>query len=657
MSTKDVQQRPKENYPSLEDQRPPKTAWNFDMYYQSPNFKQESKASTEGAQEMANNFINSMMDELVARCKVEGDNEVKCDECGSNKLVLRCCPDCNVFLCYNCTDVHKCKKRFCGHSIASRNEVSEIDIEIELCAVHNTQLRYYCETCEQLVCMYCTVKDHCGHNHDTVMKMAGKYRHELKEVTASIEKAIAKVSEARVNIDKMRMKIRQQGDEVNKKIDQHCNELMENLVQIKQKGMCDKVNKGINQPYDELFRNLIDHKKRLKQQVHDTVTQKEKSVTARLQEVEYVQAEMVSLKEVKDAVERSSDQEAMSTKKDVMVHIQQITEKYKKLNTQPVKLVSMEFVPSQNPFPQFGQLFVHVINTKHPLAFINDVHTKTTSVIPYTTLSKPSKIVRTDQKVDYPWGIEFCENGTWAVTLFTKHCVCIFDKQDILVRKFGGKGSNDKQFYHPCGIAFEGTDHLYVADRDNHRIQKFNVKGNYLLMFGGRGSKDGKLEFPCGITVHKGSVFVADSENSRISVFHSNGQFRRTIGEGHLDCPHDLAVTDDHLVIADYGKHCICTFTVEGHFVSKFGTRGTGNKELCSPRGLTVDSKGFILVTDKNCRVSIFSKDGNCVHQFGACGSDGGQFYKHSGIAISLDGDIYVCDGGNHRVQIFYIKP
>jgi len=638
------------------DQRS-KSTLGFAAYYCSPKYGHETLDPAAGMKDISNNFfINRMVSELVVQCKIESEDKVNCDECGIDKSVLCCCSGCNMFLCRDCKDCHKCRKKFCA---ADKTELSQ---NVALCKVHNTQLKYYCDTCQVLVCMYCTVKDHNGHNHDTVMKMAGKYRQELKKITTSLDEMVARVCEARDNIDKMKVKIRLQGDEVNKKIDQHYDELVQNLIKLKQQGMCDKVNKGIDQHYDELFRNLMEHKKKLKQQVHDTVSQKQKAVTTRLEELEFVRVEMSSIKEMKNAVEKSSDQEALSTKKHVINHMQKLIDIYKKLNTQPVKLVGIEFVPSKEPFPQFGQLFVHFIDIKHPLAFLDELHIKnlssnSTSVVSYTTVNKPCKIVRTDQKMGYPWGIEFCENGMWAVTVFTKHCVCIFDDQDILVRKFGCKGSNDKQFYHPCGVAFENKDHLYVADRDNHRIQKFDISGNYLLMFGGKGSKEGKLNFPCGVSVYKGSVYVADSENKRISVFQRNGQFCHIIGKDQLDAPHDVVVTNNNrLFVADYGRHCICTFTIEGNLINNFGTKGSSRKELCNPRGLTVDANGFILVTDKNCRVTIFDKYGNCVHQFGACGSDGGQFYKHSGIALSPKGDIYVCDGGNHRVQIFSMR-
>ena len=177
------------------------------------------------------------------------------------------------------------------------------------------------------------MKEHNGHNHDTVNNMATKHRNELKDVTDPVDEMIIDLSEAHDNIDKMKKKIRQQGDEVDKKIDQH---------------------------YNELVQKLMKQKEKVKQQAHDAVSQKEKALTVQLEEVEYAQAEVLSMKELKDAIEKSSDQEALSAKKQVIDRMQQITDKFNKLNTDLLQSATMEFVPSKESFPQFGQLFTHI---------------------------------------------------------------------------------------------------------------------------------------------------------------------------------------------------------------------------------------------------------------------------------------------------------
>ena len=679
-----------------------------------PECRKEAIVPAGGVKSLPNNFfINRTVDELVLKRKVEGEEEVKCDECDEDEPVVAYCPECNSFLCQFCYDTHKRNKRFRGHGIVPLTELRstktiplEAKIKVPLCKEHDEQLKYYCELCEQLVCMYCTVKEHNGHNHDTVKKMATKHHNELKEVTAPVDEMIRDLSEAHDNIDKMGKKIRRQGDEVDKKIDQH---------------------------YDEVVKKLMKQKEQLKQQAHDTVSQKEKALRVQLEEVEYAQAEVVSMKELKDAIEKSSDQEALSAKKQVIDRMQKITDKFNKLNTDPLQSATMEFVPSKESFPQFGQLFTHIdpgacevvnlsnhITVGEELKFsiitkyrngsqcsiggsevsvqlesntgevrsaqvrdnndgsymasfvaqqvgevklsvsINGQQIKGSpysvqQYIDYTRVGKPSKIVKNDGNMGQPWGIAFGKNGMWAVADYSKHCVYIFDEQDELIRKVGNHGSGNGQFKNPEGVTFDSNNYLYVADYSNYRIQVFDVNGNYLHQFGRSGSGNGQLNRPIGITTHNDKVFVTENNNGRISVFHTNGQFSHIIGKGQLGRPYDVTVnTNNQLLVADYDHHCIYTFTLDGNYVSKFATYGHARGQLSSPCSLTTDLYGFILVAEwDNNRVSIFNKDGKFIHCFGSRGSDDGKFNRPCGIALSPNGNIYVSDTNNGRVQIF----
>ena len=681
-----------------------------------PECRNETTVPAGGVKDLPNNFfINRMVDELVLKRKVEGEEEVKCDECDEDEPVVAYCPECNSFLCQFCYETHKRNKRFRGHGIVPLTELrSNKDVTIQpkakapICKEHDIELLFYCETCEQLICMYCTVKEHNGHNHDTVKKMATKHHNELKDVTAPVDEMIRDLSEAHDNIDKMKKKIRRQGDEVDKKIDQH---------------------------YNELVQKLMKQKEQVKQQAHDAVSQKEKALTVQLEEVEYAQAEVLSMKELKDAIEKSSDQEALSAKKQVINRMQQITDKFNKLNTDPLQSATMEFVPSKESFPQFGQLCTHidpgaceVVNLPNRITvgkelkfsiitkyrngsqcfiggsqvsvqlesntgevtsaqvrdnndgsymaslvvqqggevklstFVNGQQIKGSpySIVikqstDYTRVGKPSKIVNNDGNMGRPWGIAFGKNGMWAVADSTKHCVYIFDGQDQLIRKVGSYGNGNGQLNKPEGVTFDSNNHLYVADYWNNRVQVFDMNGKYLQQFNSSESGNGQLNHPIGITIHNNKVFVTEDCNRRISVFHINGQFSHIIGKGQLGSPYDVTVnTNNQLLVADYSHHCIYTFTLDGNYVSKFATRGSDKGQLDTPYSLTIDLYGFILVAEYgNNRVSIFNKDGKFIHCFGSSGSDDGKFNHPLGVAISPNGNIYVSDYGNNRVQIF----
>ena len=302
-----------------------------------PECRKEAIVPQGGVKDLDNNFlINRLVDEFILKRKVEGEEEVKCDECSGEDPVVAFCPDCNLFLCHICNEHHKRSIKSRDHGIIPITELRskkvvpiQPNIKPLVCSEHEYELKHYCESCDELVCLYCTMKKHNGHNHDTVKKMVGKHRRELKKITAPIEEMIRSLSGTHNCIEKMRKKIRQQGDEVTMKIDQH---------------------------YDRVVQKLMEQREELKQQVCDTVSQKEMAVTTQLEEVERAQAEVLSMKELNNAVEKSSNQELLSVKKQVIDRMQQITEKYKKVNLSPVQRATMEFVPIKESLPQLGLL-------------------------------------------------------------------------------------------------------------------------------------------------------------------------------------------------------------------------------------------------------------------------------------------------------------
>ena len=680
-----------------------------------PECRKEAKVPAGGVKELPNNFfINRLVDDLILKKKVDGEQEVKCDECDEDDPVVSFCPECNSFLCHACNDHHKRNKRYRGHAVVPLTELKsnkdapiQAKLKIPLCKEHDEQLKYYCETCDELVCMYCTVKKHNGHHHDSVKQMATKHRNQLKKVTDPVEGMIKNLSEAHDNIEKMKKKIKRRGEDVDKKIDRY---------------------------YDELLQKLMKQKDEVKQLAHDAVSQKEKTMITQLEEVASMQARLMSMKELTDALEQSSDQEALSAKREVTDRVQQLTNAYKKVNIQPVESAAMDFVPTKEPFPVFGHLFAYV--NPHTSEVINltqrilvgkkvefAVVTKDSNGGPcirggslvsvglksftgdvtagevrdnndgsymasfiaeqvgeakllvsingeqikgspysivvkgrnYQSIDKPTKIVNDNGSMGKPWGVAFGRNGLWAVADYSNHCVYIFDDKDQLVRKFGSNGSNNGQFSKPYGVAFDSHNHLYVVDRDNHRVQKFDTNGNYLLQFGSKGASDGQLNNPYGVTVHNDKVYIADHSNKRISVFQTNGKFCISFGSDQLGGPIDVTVNaNNHLLVADYSNSCIYTYTLDGHYVGKFGTPGSGRDQLKNPCNLTTDLNGFIIVAEYgNHRVSIFDNNGSCIYCFGSIGSANGQFSGPCGIAVSPNGSIYISDHNNKRIQIF----
>jgi RHS repeat-associated protein len=100
-----------------------------------------------------------------------------------------------------------------------------------------------------------------------------------------------------------------------------------------------------------------------------------------------------------------------------------------------------------------------------------------------------------------------------------------------------------------------------------------------------------------------------------------------------------------------------CNSTGAPQFSGSFGSFGSGNGQLNTPRGVAADKKGHVWVVDRaNNRVEEFSEKGEYLGQFGSFGSGNGQFNNPWGIAVTPSGNLWVADTGNFRVQEFNEK-
>ncbi|MBU0569122.1 PEGA domain-containing protein, partial [bacterium] len=86
--------------------------------------------------------------------------------------------------------------------------------------------------------------------------------------------------------------------------------------------------------------------------------------------------------------------------------------------------------------------------------------------------------------------------------------------------KWGSYGTGDGQFRYPHGVAVDAGGNLYVADTNNHRIQKFDSSGTFITKWGSYGTGDGQFKYPYGVAVDSsGNLYVADRDNNRIQKF------------------------------------------------------------------------------------------------------------------------------------------
>ncbi|MBF0565025.1 MAG: hypothetical protein HQK89_07275 [Nitrospirae bacterium] len=166
---------------------------------------------------------------------------------------------------------------------------------------------------------------------------------------------------------------------------------------------------------------------------------------------------------------------------------------------------------------------------------------------------------------------------------------------------------------------------------------------------------------PHGIAVDNSSnVYVADSDNEQIQKFTIDGQFITKwgtggSGDGQFYSPRAIAVDgNNNVFIVDTYNNRIQKFTSDGTFISKWGSYGTGNGNFENPLGLAVDSAGNVYVADSdNNRIQKFTSNGTFISKWGSTGTGASQFNSPRGVAVDNAGNVYVADFGNNRIQKF----
>lgn len=222
------------------------------------------------------------------------------------------------------------------------------------------------------------------------------------------------------------------------------------------------------------------------------------------------------------------------------------------------------------------------------------------------------------------------------------------------VKSFGSSGAGPGQFDRPFGLDAAPDGTVYVADSDNNRISYFNGSGKVLGSFGSAGSGPGQFgkAYCVSVSPDGSRVLVSDYGTGRVQVFSRTGSFLRMFYTGGQ--PLDVKQRPDgRILLCDFTSNRISLFSAGG---SLLDTHEPGDG-LNSPSGIALFPDGrFVVADSENGRCVIFSESGKVIRTFGTPGSGPGQFINAAGVAIAGNRNIFVTDSSNNNVQIFSNK-
>ena len=213
------------------------------------------------------------------------------------------------------------------------------------------------------------------------------------------------------------------------------------------------------------------------------------------------------------------------------------------------------------------------------------------------------------------------------------------------------------QLSRPYGIAIHG-DSVYVSCWGDHTVSKFSLAELCRVKWiGGYGSNKRQFKLPCQITTDPiGRVFIAATNNYRISIHDPDLNHLRNITHQSMSRPFDVKVSHDRLYVLCLNDNpCLLVLTLEGDKLHSLISCGVG-MDVLHPLYFCFDPLNNFLLSDyESHSIRVFSPEGNLLHTIGREGHQLGMLYQPVGVAVTPNGRLVcVSDNSIYGLQIFF---
>ncbi len=196
------------------------------------------------------------------------------------------------------------------------------------------------------------------------------------------------------------------------------------------------------------------------------------------------------------------------------------------------------------------------------------------------------------------------------------HCIrkCSLEGEILMTIGVPGEPAprqSGQPFNQPTKVAFDpDTGDLYISDGyGNARVHKFSADGQHLFSWGEYGTDPGQFNLVHSIaTDGDGNVYIADRENHRVQVFDGQGDYITQWNNLHRPC--GLHIQGELAYIGQLPTHldvnasypnigaCVSIHDLTGRRLARLGDvrPGVASGQFTAPHGLAVDSGDNIYV-------------------------------------------------------------
>lgn len=191
------------------------------------------------------------------------------------------------------------------------------------------------------------------------------------------------------------------------------------------------------------------------------------------------------------------------------------------------------------------------------------------------------------------------------------HVVYKLSPQGQLLLTLGTRGqpggwneaAGSRRLNQPTDIAIAPSGDVYITQghtpgaEGDPRVLRFDKRGEFRQSWGGKGNAPGAFAVAHGVAVDsRGLVWVADRENQRLQIFDAEGGFIRDMKYGGV--PTSLDIGPQYIfMVTGYGAQ-ILQMDLSGRVLAATGRSGNRLGEFAEAHFIAVSQRGELFVAD-----------------------------------------------------------
>ncbi|XP_071790498.1 E3 ubiquitin-protein ligase TRIM33-like [Asterias amurensis] len=180
-----------------------------------PLCRKETQLPETGVEDFKSNFILTGLAGQLEQVSSLEHSKLVCNLCEEKNKATHFCYDCPMFICANCYKMHKKFPSLLSHTVATLKDVRDGKTAMKKtkpkrhpeCQTHEGEvMRFYCTTCDVMICRDCTVIGHCKPQHEYIEcnQASSTYKQSLTQLFTPLEETMKKLQQSQATASTMK---------------------------------------------------------------------------------------------------------------------------------------------------------------------------------------------------------------------------------------------------------------------------------------------------------------------------------------------------------------------------------------------------------------------------------------------------------------------